>query len=235
MFVALFQILGGCLFAYAVSSLVGLYAALHANEEGRGAAIDAVNEMLAELRREHAEVDVEKIRNFVWQAGDARAARARRRLAPGGALAQLSPQLRDEVYVAERFPWMEQIWFLKGARPKLARSICREAKWVTYAPGDHVTLSLDVCIVITRGVATTRDHVLVRGSTLGIQGLATSRRPVSSALKPPTMLCFNFVEGLMFDSATVEKNIRSDGDPVEYKRWLKARTRYGLMRWAKEQ
>lgn len=39
----------------------------------------------------------EQVRAFVWQACDARAARTRRRFAPGGALAQLSPQLRDEV------------------------------------------------------------------------------------------------------------------------------------------
>lgn len=35
-FVAFFQIMGGCMFAYSVSSLVGLYAAIHALEEGRG-------------------------------------------------------------------------------------------------------------------------------------------------------------------------------------------------------
>ena len=71
------------MFAYSVSSLVGLYAAIHALEEGRGAAVDSVNEMLAELHRENAKIDDEKIRSFVWQAADARAARSRRRFAPG--------------------------------------------------------------------------------------------------------------------------------------------------------
>lgn len=233
-FVAMFQILGGCLFAYAVSSLVGLYAALHAIEDGRGAAIDAVNEMLLELRKESAEVDAEKIRMFVWQACDARAARARRRLAPGGALAQLSPQLRDEVFLAERQPWMNRIWFLRGCRPRLARTICREAKWVTYAPGDHVILTSDQCLVISRGVATTRAHILVRGSTIGIEGLSTAAITESHLKKSgPSFLCLNFVEALMFESATVERNVRTEGDPYEYKKWLRARVRYALLRWAK--
>jgi len=131
-FVAFFQILGGCLFAYAVSSLVGSYSALRANEDSRNAAVDSVNEMLSELQREHAEVDYERIRNFVAQALDARAARARRRFAPGGALSQLSPQLRDEVLLAERKPWLECVWYLRHVRPRLARALAREAKWVTY-------------------------------------------------------------------------------------------------------
>lgn len=232
MFVATFQILGGCLFAYAVSSLVGLYAALHANEEGRGAAIDAVNEMLLELHKESANVDVEKIRTFVWQACDARAARARRRLAPGGALAQLSPQLRDEIFLAERQPWINKIWFLKNCRPKLARALARDAKWVTYAPGDHVTLTLDQALVVTRGVATTATTVLVRGSTFGLDGLATTVNPALK-LKGPSLLCLNFVEALMFDSATIERNVRAEGDAWELKRFLRARVRYGLLRWAR--
>ena len=111
-FVAFFQILGGCLFAYAVSSLVGSYSALRAQEDSRNSAVDAVNEMLRELKSESADLDYEKVRQFVWQAQDARAARARRRFAPGGALSQLSPQLRDEVLLAERKPWLDVVWFV---------------------------------------------------------------------------------------------------------------------------
>lgn len=228
MFVAVFQILGGCMFAYAVSSLVGLYAALHVIEEGRGRAIDSVNEMLMELTQENSPVDVDKIRTFVWLACDARAARARRRLAPGGAMSQLSPQLRDEVFLAERQKWMDLIWFLKHIQPKLARVICREAKWVTYAPGDFVTLTTDQCVVFTRGVATTRHLVLVRGCVLGAEGLATVPRPG----KGPCFLCISFVEALMFESANVNRAVRSHGDKYEQKRLLKARARYGLLRWA---
>jgi len=233
MFVAIFQILGGILFAYAVSSLVGLYAALHASEESRGAAIDAVNEMLMELHRESASIDVEKIRMFVWQSCDARAARARRRLAPGGALAQLSPQLRDEVFLAERQPWINKIWFLRDSRPRLARALARDAKWVTYAPGDHVTLTPDQGLVVTRGVATTSDLVLVRGSTFGLDGLATQSNTVRK-MKGPSMLCLNFVEALMLESSTVERNVRQEGDSYELKRFLRARVRYGLLRWARK-
>lgn len=233
MFVAAFQIFGGCLFAYAVSSLVGLYAALHANEEGRGAAIDAVNEMLLDLQHESANVDVEKIRAFVWQACDARAARARRRMAPGGALAQLSPQLRDEVFLAERQPWINKIWFLYKCRPRLARALARDAKWVTYAPGDYVTLTADQGIVVTRGVATTSKAVLVRGSPFGLEGLATVSNP--ALRKGVSFFCLNFVEGLMLDSTSVEKAVRQEGDPWETKRLLRARVRYGLLRWARKQ
>lgn len=228
MFVAIFQIMGGCLFAYAVSSLVGLYAALHALESGRGQAIDSVNEMLQELTLENANVDVEKIRHFVWQACDARAARMRRRLGPGGALVQLSPQLRDEVFLAERKQWMDLIWFLRHTKPRLAKLICRAAKWVAYAPGDFVTLTTDQCLVFTRGVATTRHLVLVRGTVLGIEGLATVPRQGNG----PCFLCVSFIEALMFESTHVNRVIKMEGDEYERKRLLRARVRYGLLRWA---
>lgn len=232
-FVALFQIMGGCLFAYAVSSLVGLYAALHALEESRGVAIDNVNEMLNELNRESAHVDIERIRSFVWQACDARQARARRRMAPGGALAQLSPQLRDEVLLAERQPWVEKFWFLAGASPRLATALCREAVWVTYAPGDHITLLYNQGMVVTRGVAATSDQVLVRGSILGVAGLATVAS--KSTCAGPSMLCLNFVEGLMLNSVVVDRIMQTEANKYELRRWRRAKARYGLVRWAREQ
>ena len=57
------------------------------------------------------DVDEEKIRDFVYNAVDARSARARRRQAAGGAFSLLSPVLKDEVLVAERFPHINKVWF----------------------------------------------------------------------------------------------------------------------------
>ena len=84
----------------------------------------------------------------------------------------------------------------------------RESKWVTYAPGDYVSLSSDQLVIITRGIATTNDRILVRGSVLGLAELATLKRGLAHRGK--AFLCVNFVEALLMESASVEKCVRTE-------------------------
>lgn len=111
-------------------------------------------------------------------------------------------------------------------------ALARESKWITYAPGDFVSLTSDQLVIITRGIATTNDRILVRGSTLGLAELATLKRGLVH--KGKSFLCINFVEALLLESASVEKCVRNEGTPSEYKKFLRARAVYGLLRWSRE-
>jgi hypothetical protein len=47
------------------------------------------------------------------------------------------------------------------------------------------------------------------------------------------VLALNFIEGLVFESGMVERAFRADASPEEWRRLVRARLKYGLLRWAR--
>jgi len=93
-------------------------------------------------------------------------------------------------------------------------------------------LSSDQTLVLTRGVASVKDRVLIRGSIVGASGCVTV--PTATPRAGPAVLALNFIEVLVFESGAVERAFRTEGTPEEIKAFLKARARYGLIRWARQ-